>query len=99
VIVDEQRRTPTKRSLPSGCGSAPLLAHKAFRRKGGGGSDQGKASGFDVQAIPAVVYTNPQVAWTGLTEEQARKQNLNIKVESICGNFRVARAPWASRTE
>jgi len=35
----------------------------------------GEPSAFDVRAIPAVVYTDPQVAWAGLTEEQARKQN------------------------
>ena len=89
VIVDEQRRTTDEKIFAIGdVAGAPLLAHKAFREgKVAAEVIKGKASGFDVQAIPAVVYTNPQVAWTGLTEEQARKQDLNIKVEKYLWKF------------
>ena len=45
----------------------------------------GKPSAFDVRAMPAVVYTDPQVAWCGLTEEQARENNIKIDVQ---------RFPW-----
>ena len=38
---------------------------------------------FDVQAIPAVVFTDPEVAWTGLTEEDARGKSLDIKVSKF----------------
>ena len=62
------------------------MAHKAFREgKVAAEVIAGEPSAFDVRAIPAVVYTDPQVAWCGLTEEQARKQKLPVKVE---------RYPW-----
>jgi dihydrolipoamide dehydrogenase len=48
---------------------------------------KGKPSAFDVQAIPSVVYTDPQVAWTGLREEEAQKENHNIKVERYLWKF------------
>ena len=44
-------------------------------------------AGFDVVAIPAVVFTNPQLAWCGLTEEEARQQNRPVK---------VSRFPWSA---
>jgi len=66
----------------------PLLAHKAFREgKVAAEAIYGKPSAFDVQAIPAVVYTDPQVAWAGLREEQARKENRNIRVERYLWKF------------
>jgi dihydrolipoamide dehydrogenase len=62
------------------------LAHKAFREgKVAAEVIAGEPSAFDVRAIPAVVYTDPQVAWCGLTEEQARKQKTPVRIE---------RYPW-----
>jgi len=89
VVVDEQRRTTDEKILAIGdVAGDPLLAHKAFREgKVAAEVIKGGASAFDVQAIPAVIYTNPQVAWTGLTEEQARKQNRRIKVEKYLWKF------------
>jgi len=89
VAVDEQHRTTDENIFAIGdVAGGPLLAHKAFREgKVAAEVIKGKQSAFDVQAIPAVVYTNPQVAWTGLTEEQARKQNRNIKVEKYLWKF------------
>ena len=89
VAVDEQHRTTDEDIFAIGdVAGGPLLAHKAFREgKVAAEVIKGKQSAFDVQAIPAVVYTNPQVAWTGLTEEQARKQNRNIKVEKYLWKF------------
>jgi dihydrolipoamide dehydrogenase len=46
----------------------------------------GEPAAFDVRAIPAVVFTDPEVAWCGLTETEAKKQKRDIK--------RVA-FPWA----
>ena len=64
----------------------PMLAHKA--------SHEGKlaveviagetAARWDPPAIPAVVFTDPEIAWCGLTENDAKKQNRNIKI----GQFR-----------
>ena len=42
---------------------------------------------FEPWAIPAVVFTDPEIAWCGLTEEQAQKENRPIK---------VARFPWGA---
>jgi dihydrolipoamide dehydrogenase len=89
VVVDEQRRTTDEKIFAIGdVAGPPLLAHKAFREgKVAAEVIYGKPSAFDVQAIPAVVYTNPQVAWTGLTEEQARKENRNVRVERYLWKF------------
>ena len=89
VVVDEQRRTTDEKIFAIGdVAGPPLLAHKAFREgKVAAEVIKGKPSAFDVQAIPAVVYTDPQVAWAGLREEQARKENRNVKVERYLWKF------------
>jgi dihydrolipoamide dehydrogenase len=89
VTVDEQRRTTDENIFAVGdvVGGA-MLAHKAmYEGKVVAEVIAGEPSGFDVQAIPAVVYTDPQVAWCGLTEGQARKQKRPVK---------VSRFPWSS---
>ena len=64
----------------------PLLAHKAFR-EGRVAAEviAGQPSAFDVRAMPAVVYTDPQIAWAGLTEDEAKAQGRPVRVE---------RYPW-----
>jgi dihydrolipoamide dehydrogenase len=66
----------------------PMLAHKA--------SHEGRTAvehiaghkvAFEPNAIPAVVFTDPEIAWTGLTESQAEKEGREIK---------VAKFPWAA---
>jgi pyruvate/2-oxoglutarate dehydrogenase complex dihydrolipoamide dehydrogenase (E3) component len=47
----------------------------------------GKSSIFEPSAIPAVVFTDPELAWTGLTETDAKKQNIPIE---------IAKYPWAA---
>lgn len=47
----------------------------------------GKKTVFDNRAIPAVVFTNPEIAWTGLTESEARAEGRKVK---------VVRFPWAA---
>ena len=87
VEVDEQQRTADEHIFAIGdVAGVPLLAHKAFREgKVAAEVIAGQPSAFDVRAIPAVVYTDPQVAWCGLTEDEARKQKRSVKVE---------RFPW-----
>jgi dihydrolipoyl dehydrogenase len=77
----------------------PMLAHKASR--------EGKVvaeviadhhAAFDNRAIPAVVYTDPEIAWTGLTEREAKAEGIRIKV----GKFplrALGRARTLGRTE
>jgi dihydrolipoamide dehydrogenase len=89
VLVDEQRRTDDPKIFAVGdvVGGA-MLAHKAmFEGKVAAEAIAGKPSAFDVQAIPAVVFTDPQIAWCGLTEDEARRQNRRVK---------VARFPWSA---
>ena len=87
VKVDEQRRTADEKIFAIGdVAGGALLAHKAMREgKVAAEVIAGKPSAYDVRAMPAVVYTDPQVAWTGLTEEQAREEGRNIK---------IGRFPW-----
>jgi dihydrolipoamide dehydrogenase len=89
VVVDEQRRTTDEKIFAVGdLAGSPMLAHKAFREgKVAAEAIKGMNSAFDVQAIPAIVYTDPQVAWCGLSEEQARKQGLSVKVEKYLWKF------------
>lgn len=83
VIVDEQQRTSDERIFAIGdVTGGPLLAHKASHQgKVAAEVIAGKPSAFDARVIPAVIYTDPQIAWCGLTEEQAREQNRSIRVE------------------
>jgi len=89
VKVDEQQRTADERIFAVGdIAGGPLLAHKAFREgKVAAEVIAGQASAFDARAIPAVVYTDPQVAWCGLTEEQANKQKRSVKVERFLWKY------------
>jgi dihydrolipoamide dehydrogenase len=89
VVVDEQRRTRDGHIFAVGdIVGPPMLAHKAmYEGKVAAEVIAGKPSAFDAIAIPAVVYTHPQIAWCGLTEEEARQQNRSVKV----GHF-----PWKS---
>ena len=59
----------------------PALAHKAAREgKVVAEVIAGLHSAFDNVTVPAILFTSPQVAWTGLTESQARDQGLEFKV-------------------
>jgi dihydrolipoamide dehydrogenase len=89
VKVDEQQRTTDDRIFAVGdIAGGPLLAHKAFREgKVAAEVIAGRPSAFDARAIPAVVYTDPQVAWAGLTEEQARKQKRPVRVERFLWKY------------
>lgn len=87
ILVDEQRRTTNERIFAVGdVAGGMLLAHEAMREgKVAAEAIAGQPAAFDARAIPAVVYTDPQVAWCGLTEQDAAAQKRNIA---------VARFPW-----
>lgn len=89
VIVDEQRRTADAKIFAVGdVVGGVMLAHKAMHEgKVAAEVIAGKKVAFDPQAIPAVVYTDPQIAYVGLTEDRARQKNLPVK---------VSRFPWAA---
>jgi len=66
----------------------PMLAHKAAHEgRTAVEAIAGHKVAFEPNAIPAVVFTDPEVAWAGLTETQAQKENREVK---------VARFPWAA---
>jgi dihydrolipoamide dehydrogenase len=66
----------------------PMLAHKAMHEgRTAAEAIAGHKVAFEPNAIPAVVFTDPEIAWCGLTETQAQKENREIK---------VARFPWAA---
>jgi dihydrolipoamide dehydrogenase len=59
----------------------PMLAHKGSRQaKVAAEVISGQPSAFDNRAIPAVVFTDPEVAWAGLTEEEAKAQEREVTV-------------------
>jgi dihydrolipoamide dehydrogenase len=66
----------------------PMLAHKAMHEgRTAAEAIAGHKVAFEPNAIPAVVFTDPEVAWCGLTETQAQKENREVK---------VAKFPWAA---
>jgi dihydrolipoamide dehydrogenase len=66
----------------------PMLAHKASHEgRTAAEAIAGHKVAFEPHAIPAVVFTDPEVAWCGLTETQAQNENREIK---------VAKFPWAA---
>jgi len=66
----------------------PMLAHKATHEgRTAAEAIAGHKVAFEPNAIPAVVFTDPEIAWCGLTETQAQKENREIK---------SARFPWAA---
>jgi len=82
IEVDATRRTAEKRIYAIGDVTGnPMLAHKASREGiVAAEAIAGHKTAWDVRAIPAVVYTSPEVAWCGLTESDAKAQGKGIKV-------------------
>jgi dihydrolipoamide dehydrogenase len=82
IAVDERCRTSDPRIYAVGDVTGdPMLAHRAMRQgKVAAERIAGLASAFDNAAVPAVVFTDPEVAWCGLMEAQARQAGRAIKV-------------------
>jgi dihydrolipoamide dehydrogenase len=81
VPVDEQQRTNVSHILAIGdVARPPMLAHKATA-EGHVAAEvvAGQAAAFDFRAIPSVAYTDPEVAWVGLTEREAEAQGIPYK--------------------
>ncbi len=89
IVVNDQLRTDDPNIYAIGdIAGEPMLAHKA--------SHEGRVAVeviaghkvvFEPKAIPAVVFTDPEIAWTGITEIKAREMNLK---------FEIAKFPWAA---
>lgn len=89
VIVDKQLKTDDENIYAIGdIVGNPMLAHKAAAEgKVAVEAILGHKVAFEPNAIPAVVFTDPEIAWAGLTETEAKEKG--IKVE-------IAKFPWAA---
>jgi dihydrolipoamide dehydrogenase len=89
IAVDKQMRTnvPHIHAIGDIVGQ-PMLAHKATHEgKVAAEVAAGHKSAFDARVIPSVAYTDPEVAWVGLTETEAKEQGID---------YGTARFPWAA---
>lgn len=89
IEVNLQRQTaePTIYAIGDVAGE-PMLAHKASHEgRVAAEAISGKKVAFEPQAIPAVVFTDPEIAWCGVTQTQAKEQGLDVE---------VIRFPWAA---
>lgn len=89
VKVDKRQRTADPHIYAIGdIAGEPMLAHKASREgKVAVEAIAGQPAEFDNVAIPAIVFTDPELAWCGLTETEAQSQGRKVE---------VARFPWAA---
>ncbi|GDX85411.1 dihydrolipoyl dehydrogenase [Methylococcaceae bacterium] len=89
IAVDKQQRTNVSNIFAIGdIVGQPMLAHKAVHEgKVAAEVIAGHKSHFDALTIPSVAYTDPEIAWMGLTENQAKAQGIEYEK----GAF-----PWAA---
>ena len=87
--ADERQRTAEGHIYAIGdVAGEPMLAHKASRQaKVAVEAITGGSATFDARAIPAVVFTDPEIAWAGLTETQAAERGIEVQ---------VAKFPWGA---
>src|SRR6202008_2996888 len=89
IQTDLQRRTdePTIFAIGDVAGE-PMLGHRAAQEAPvASGAIPGHRAVFEPAAIPAVVFTDPEIAWAGLTETQAEKEGIKVA---------VAKFPWGA---
>jgi dihydrolipoamide dehydrogenase len=89
VIADERQCTADPQILAIGdVAGEPMLAHKATHQgKVAIEALLGEPAVFSPLAIPAIVFTDPEIAWAGLTEEQAKADGIEVE---------VVKYPWAA---
>ena len=89
IPVDAQMRTNIPHIYAIGdIANLPMLAHKAVHEGHvAAEAAAGQKSYFDARVIPSVAYTDPEIAWAGSTEEEAKKDGIK---------FGVAKFPWAA---
>ena len=89
IEVDSQMRSNVPHVFAIGdIARAPMLAHKAVHEGHvAAEAAAGRKSHFDARVIPSVAYTDPEIAWVGITEEEAKKSGVKLG---------VAKFPWAA---
>jgi dihydrolipoamide dehydrogenase len=89
ISVDSQMRTNVAHIYAIGdIARNPMLAHKAVHEGHvAAEAAAGQKSHFDARVIPSVAFTDPEIAWVGLTEDEAKKSGTKVG---------VAKFPWAA---
>ena len=89
IVVNQQLQTDDANIYAIGdIAGEPMLAHKASHEARVAVEHiAGHNVAFEPKAIPAVVFTDPEIAWAGLTENQAKEKNIIVE---------VAKFPWAA---
>ncbi|HTP60967.1 MAG TPA: dihydrolipoyl dehydrogenase [Burkholderiales bacterium] len=89
IPVDSQMRTNVPNIFAIGdVAGNPMLAHKAVHEGHvAAEAAAGQKSHFDARVVPSVAYTDPEIAWVGLTEDEAKKAGTKVG---------VAKFPWAA---
>jgi dihydrolipoamide dehydrogenase len=89
IKVDNQMRTTVPHIFAIGdLAGGPMLAHKAMHEaKVAAEVVAGQKSAFDARAIPSVAYTDPEIAWVGLTETDAKRDGVEYAKTKI---------PWSA---
>lgn len=89
IAVDSQMRTNVAHIYAIGdLAGQPMLAHKAVHEGHvAAEAAAGMKSHFDARVVPSVAYTDPEIAWVGITEEEAKKTGVKVG---------VAKFPWAA---
>ena len=89
IRTDTQMRTNVANIFAIGdVAGNPMLAHKAVHEGHvAAEAANGMKSHFDARVVPSVAYTDPEIAWVGLTEDEAKKQGVAVG---------VAKFPWAA---
>jgi len=89
ILVDKQMRTNISHIFAIGdIVGQPMLAHKASHEaKVAAKVCAGMKSVFEARVIPSVAYTDPEIAWAGLTETQAKEKGID---------YQLGKFPWAA---
>ena len=89
IPVDSQMRTNVPHIFAIGdIAGNPMLAHKAVHEGHvAAAAAAGEKAHFDARVVPSVAYTDPEIAWVGLTEDEAKKAGRKVG---------VAKFPWAA---
>ena len=89
INVDKQMRTSVPHIFAIGdLAGGPMLAHKATHEgKVAAEVAAGEKSAFDARGIPSVAYTDPEIAWVGLTETDAKRDGVE---------YAMTRIPWSA---
>ena len=89
IAVDSQMRTNVPHIFAIGdIARQPMLAHKAVHEGHvAAEAAAGQKSHFDAAVIPSVAYTDPEIAWVGVTEDEAKKQGIA---------YGTAKFPWSA---